>query len=79
MVEIPIWVIQIFVGLFLVQFMGAIIWAATMTERVATMMKKIESLSGFAMKQDVDREIGRLESNINKAHDRIDEIKLKVA
>lgn len=49
-------------------------WASMMNERLATQGKKIDALTGFAMKQDVDREIGRLEANINKAHDRIDDI-----
>lgn len=49
-------------------------WASMITERLTTQGRKIDALTGFAMKQDVDREIGRLEASVNKAHDRIDDI-----
>jgi len=52
-------------------------WASMITERLSAQGNKIDALTGFAMKQDLDREVGRLEASINKAHDRIDEIQLK--
>jgi peptidoglycan hydrolase CwlO-like protein len=77
--EIPVWTIQTFGVYTLITTAGTIAWAATITERINAQGRKIDALTGFAVKQDVDREIGRIEASVNKAHDRIDELQFKGA
>ncbi len=81
LVQIPLWIIQMFGCYILASTFAFIWWAATITEKLNNANDKLEDFnnSNFAKKEDVDKELGRIQGSIDKAHNRIDELKLKGA
>jgi hypothetical protein len=77
--ELPLWLIQVF-GVYVIgTTVGFIWWMATITEKVRAIGELIKEIrdAGYAKKEDVDREFGKLQKDVDKAHSRIDEIQLK--
>jgi hypothetical protein len=78
-VEIPLLLIQMFGVYLLGSTVGFIWWMATITEKVNNLVSLVQVINtaGYAKKQDVDRELGRIQGAIDEAHSRIDAIQLK--
>lgn len=65
----------------LIQTGGFIWWMATTTnelKNIISLVKEIQvNTAGFAKKEDVDKEFGKIQKDVDAAHRRIDEIQLK--
>ena len=75
-VNIPVWIFEGIGAFLLTQTVLAIWWAATITEKISNQTEKLDELRGFAKQEYVDKELGKVQKDVDAAHRRIDEIQL---